>query len=334
MQQGALVPARNFAHPRRTVDGAGRPLLVWAAWARRQRLAPSPEEVGCILIQVLEGLCRLGTPVPAEWIWLSPTGDIGVVYPAFPAGSCHGSTDRCLHSLGIFACELLAGEAIPASSHPTLSLGYARQRVECRRTTWDPALGYVLERMLGLTPFGYPDLHAALMDMNDLCLPQAPKSLRQGFGLRTLQQNLEPGTPQSLLLRKASLAIGGVLGAVAVVILAFFAGRGLQGQPTRLVIDQETLKQLQAALAPPREAAPLQKPPAQPSQDLVPINALASQPRKAAPQPPPRNLNLGDLGEPVFVEGPAPDPFSSTSSVRRVEGADFVAVIPTRKRAN
>jgi len=81
-----------------------------------------------LLRSILTAIQQQGTLVSADSVWMSPTGNIELVWPLKKGCSFAAS----ISSLGMLVCEALACDSLPENLHPGLALNYAKARVEAR----------------------------------------------------------------------------------------------------------------------------------------------------------------------------------------------------------
>lgn len=150
-----------------------RPIRVWGALARQNEVSVQPAEVVRILRSSFMAVLRFGSIVPVSALWMDRQGEMEIVGP-----DQEGFTSPAwfMEELGMMACELLSGAPIPDSMSPQLALHLAKAGTEISPSGWDPALGFVLERMLGLVA-PYQSVGEALMEVNDFYLSSPRPSL-------------------------------------------------------------------------------------------------------------------------------------------------------------
>ncbi len=193
-----------------------RPIRVWGSIARQRGIPVFPGEVVRILRASFLAMSRYGSAVPAGALWVSATGEVKIVSPDQDGGFT--SPAWCLEGLGLMACELLAGAALPDSITPGMALHLAKEGATSSHGNWDPALGFLLERMVGMVA-PYQSIQDALMDLDDLYLGAQRPVLGQASAplleLDCIQ--VQPGAGRSWLFPAA-------VGSGAATLLLLVAG--------------------------------------------------------------------------------------------------------------
>lgn len=300
-----------------------RPIRVWGSVARQRGIPVFPGEVVRILRASFMAMVRFGAVVPAGSLWVSATGEVKIVSPDQDGGFT--SPAWCLEGLGLMACELLAGAALPDSITPGMALHLAKEGATSSHGNWDPALGFLLERMLGMVA-PYQSIHDALMELDDLYLGAQRPVLGQGnaplLELECIQVRPEAGR---------SWVFPAAVGSGAATLLLLVAGGAFW------------LGSRRTMAVPPPVAAPAPAGPSVVTLDPALVEALKQlgQPRKAAapqerheraPGPAPvAMVPLEDDG-PVRVGGFRAEPYPSPNGQTlpregsgRVKSGDFVA---------
>ena len=290
----------------------GRPIRAWAAQARRCGLFFAPEDAAHLVMAALQAMKANGQPVVADALWVLTQGTIEVRLPEATAFVV-ADPQRALFSLGILACELLAGESLDDLSQGSVAVSKAQARQEyVRPGAWDPEFSRILHRMVGMRmPFS--SIEEAILELEAIfpfahpgitSMPQIPEFLGRP---------LAPSTPK-VPWNAIAIAVGLTLGLPLAGAVVFFAGTvaarkpAPQPQPiqTAFVIPQGyTL----APIAAPSQVAPTlpPNPPRQiePHQKARAPQAKPQAKRAAATEHPMARANARqgeDGSDPVFVD--------------------------------
>ena len=320
-----------------------RPIRVCLVLARQKHVVSSPGDVMALLRSILTAIQQQGTLLSADSVWMSPTGNIELVWPLKRGCSFAAS----ISSLGMLACEALACDSLPENLAPGLALNYAKARVEARSPElWDVVTEHYLKRMLGLS-MRFNCIQEALREL-DYLFPQTTRNfeVRQfepvvvattpvhgaAFRPTPIKSSADPDQvkPQSwwkpcLAGAASTLLVGGaILGAFRLGEKRTPAPQVVyQTGPTNqtLTFDAGALAKLVQLLSPPAPA-PVSSPVVKTRPAVAARRETGADPvaeRKKSP-----NVVHEEDG-PMFVDGPAPG-FGS-ADVGRVTSHDFVALV-------
>ena len=195
-----------------------RPIRVWGALARQNRVAVKPSEVVHILRESFLSVVRFGSVVPATSLWMDQAGTVQIVSPDQDGGFT--SPAWCMEGLGLMSCELLSGVAMPDSISPQVALYLAKMGAEVVPGGWDPALGFVLQRMLGqIAP--YQSVHEALKELDEFYREPPLPAIAHSSGRVVEGASLPP----TLTLPTRAWAVPALMGGAAASLL-FLVGGG------------------------------------------------------------------------------------------------------------
>ena len=325
-----------------------RPIRVCLVLARQKHVVSSPGDVMALLRSILTAIQQQGTLVSADSVWMSPTGNIELVWPLKRGCSFAAS----ISSLGMLACEALACDSLPENLAPGLALNYAKARVEARSPElWDVVTEHYLKRMLGLSMrFNciFNCIQEALREL-DYLFPQTTRNfevrqfepvvvattLVHGAAIRPtpIKSSADPAHAKPYSWWKPCLAgaastllVGGaILGAFRLGEKRTPAPQVVyQTGPTNqtLTFDAGALAKLVQLLSPPAPApvasAVVKTRPA------VTVRRVETEADPVAERKKSPNVVHEEDG-PMFVDGPAPG-FGS-ADVGRVTSHDFVALV-------
>jgi len=305
-----------------------RPIRVWGALARQNRVAVKPSEVVHILRESFLSVVRFGSVVPATSLWMDQAGTIQIVSPDQDGGFT--SPAWCMEGLGLMSCELLSGVAMPDSISPQVALYLAKTGAETAPGGWDPALGFVLQRMLGqLAP--YQSVHEALKELDEFYREPPVPAIAHTSG-RIVEGESYPPT---LTLPARTWAVPALMGGAAASLL-FLVGGGAFWLGTKRA--QPAAAAAVAPAPPPAVSAVLTLDPTilDALKKIGQASSRTPEPRErprevAAPARPaaqvgPTRVIVPEDDEPVFV-GTQPRRDQSPSGVvaARVKTGDFIA---------
>jgi len=305
-----------------------RPIRVWGSLARQHRASIRPAEVVHILRSSFLAVARFGSVVPASSLWMNHEGIVEIVSPDQDGGFT--SPAWCMEGLGLMACELLSGAPMPDTISPQVALHLAKAGSELAPGGWDPALGFVLQRMLGVVA-PYQSVHEALKELNEFYLAAPRPVLASSYGGVVEGESLPP----TFSAPSHSWALPALMGGVAASLLflvgggAFWLGtKSVQPPlpapvvaqappapaPTVLTLDPAILEALKKLVqAPVRAPEPRERP-----RERA-VERPVAQPVVAA------RVIVPEDDEPVYVGAVSRRGQSPSEGVGRVKTGDFIA---------
>jgi len=308
-----------------------RPIRVWGSLARQNGVSVQPAEVVRILRSAFMAVLRFGSIVPVSALWMDRQGEMEIVGP--DQGGGFTSPAWFMEGLGLMACELLSGAPLQDSMTPQVALHFAKMGSEFNPCGWDPALGFILERMLGLVA-PYQSVGDALLEVNEFYLSTPRPTL--ALNAPVLVGEVPSFRPYDAPQR--AWAFPAILGGAAASLLFLVAGGAFwlgsrrsaeaprpvivqapatPAAPTEVTLDPavfQAIKQVAQANRRPAEAQP---------RTTAPVSrARLQEPRSPAIQ---QAVQFQDEDGPVYAEpisnrGQAPREDSG-----RVKTGDFVA---------
>lgn len=301
-----------------------RPIRVWGSLARQAGYSVEPSEVAHLLRASFTAMVRFGSVVPASSLWMDQAGTVVIVSPDQEGGFT--SPAWCMEGLGLMACELLSGAPLPDSISAATALHLAKSGSELMPGGWDPALGFVLQRMLGVVA-PYQSIHEALAELDEFYCGMLRPSLDRDSSRVVEGVSLMP----SFQAPERAWALPALMGGAAASLLflvgggAYWLGARRQpanhgpvvvqaapapAVPTVLTLDPSVLEAIKKLANPPPRAAPKREPSAERP------TALTQRARQVDPS---------DDDGPVFVGSYSPSPMRSHEGSGRVRTGDFIA---------